>query len=108
MITEEQRLHELRTLKDVYAKAKSESVYLDHFRKSKLAILMKEFIVDYKTAAAQEREARAHPAYLELLDGLRVAVEIEAKAFWELKIAMAGIEIWRSKRATERAEMGMR
>ena len=107
-MTEEQRLHELRQLKDVYAKAKGKVAYLDHFRKVKLATLMSSFSSEHKTAAAQEREARAHPEYIELIEGYGAAVEIEASTFWELKIAMAGIEIWRSKRATERAEMGMR
>lgn len=104
-MTEEQRLHQLRTFKDEYASAKSKRVYLDHFRKSKLAMLTRAAIVDgAKSFAAAENEARCHEEYLQVLEGLRDAVEVEEKLNWELKVALAGIEIWKTKQFNERAE----
>ena len=49
-----------------YAKAKAERIYLEEFRKTKKALLMKVAMeAGYESAAAQEREAYAHPEYQE-------------------------------------------
>jgi hypothetical protein len=100
----ETRLNELRELAKTYAKAQSQRVYLEEFKKSRLAQLMKRYESQYPTAAAQEREARADPQYIELLDGLRVATEEAERARWELKIAEWGVDLWRTKQANDRAE----
>ena len=53
-----------------YAKAKAERIYLEEFRKTKKALLMKVAMeAGYESAAAQEREAYAHPDYQVLLKG---------------------------------------
>ena len=45
-----------------YAQAKADRTYLEEFRKSQKAMLMKDAEVEgHKTSAAQEREAYAHP-----------------------------------------------
>jgi len=85
-----------------YAKAKSERVYLEEFKKSLKAILMKR--TNESSIAAQEREAYSHPEYLELLEGIKVATEIEEKLRWDLIAAQARIEIWRTEQANHRAE----
>lgn len=101
----ERRLTELREISRQHAKAKAETEYLEHFRKSKHALLMKEAeLRGHKTSAAQEREAYAHPEYQQLLEGLRVAVEMSERARWELEIARMGIDIWRTKESTRRSE----
>ena len=104
----ERRLEELRQCAKKYSKAKAECEYLSHFRKSKLAMLMKKYQLKYpencKTAAAQEKEARCDPEYIEILEGLKEATEIEAESFWLLKIAQMGAELWRTQQASERAE----
>jgi hypothetical protein len=88
-----------------YAKAKSERVFLEEFRKSKKALLMRDAeIAGHKSAAAQEREAYADPAYVQLLDGLRVAVEQEEALKWLIVGAQAKIEVWRTIEANRRAE----
>lgn len=88
-----------------YAKAKSERIYLEEFRKSKKAILMREAeIAGHKTGAAQEREAYAHVDYIALLDGLRQAVEQEEVLRWRIVAAQAKIEAWRTIEANRRAE----
>ena len=83
-----------------FAKAKSERVYLEEFRKSKKAILMAQSTAD--AANAREQYAYSHPEYLSLLDGLRAAVEVEEKLRWDLIAAQARIDIWRSQEATNR------
>lgn len=101
----ERRMAELRDLAGRFAKAYATREHLDEFKKSKLAILMKQAERDgMTTAAAQEREARAHPQYLELLDGLKAAVEESESLRWQLKIAEIGAEVWRTREASKRAE----
>ena len=101
----EERMAQLREIAGKFAKAYANREHLDEFKKSKLAILMKQAERDgFSTSAAQEREARAHPEYLSLLDGLRAAVEASELLRWELKIAEIGSEIWRTQQANVRAE----
>jgi hypothetical protein len=101
----EQRLAELRETSRQFAKAKSEMEYLEHFRKSKHALLMREAEkLGFKTAAAQEREAYAHPEYQQLLEGLKIATELSERSRWELEIARMGIDLWRTKESSIRAE----
>ena len=85
-----------------FAIAKSERVYLEEYRKSLKAILMKRSLED--TIGAQEREAYAHAEYKQLLDGLKVAIETEEKLRWDLIAAQARVEIWRTEQANNRAE----
>lgn len=101
----ESRLTELRQLAKEYAEAQAQRDYLDEFKKSKLAMLMKRFEAQFPTAAAQEREARAHQEYIDLLDGLRVATEKAEFARWRLKIAEMGAGLWQTRESTKRAEM---
>jgi len=53
---------------------------------------------------AQEREAYAHPEMVELLSGLKAAVEIEEKLKWDITAAELRVEIWRTEQANNRAE----
>jgi len=85
-----------------FAKAKSERVYLEEFRKSLKAILMKRSMES--AIGAQEREAYAHEEYVDLLKGLKEAIEIEEKLRWDLIGAQARVEIWRTEQANNRAE----
>ena len=57
----------------------------------------------YESAAAQEREAYAHPEYQELLKGLAVAIEEEETLKWMLTAAQMKSEIWRTESANERS-----
>ena len=103
--TLEQRLQKLRDQAKIYAEAEAERTYLENFRHSKLAILMKEFAAHHSTVAAQEREARAHPEYLELLHGLKEATEVAEYNKWLLQIAMRGSSLYQTQEATKRAEI---
>jgi len=87
----------------IYAKAKAERVYIEHFRKSKKALLMKDAeVAGAKTSAAQETVAYADPAYIGLLVELRDATYREEAAKWKLTAANAQIEIWRTDSANNR------
>ena len=98
-------VEELWRCAPAHAKAKSERVYLEEFRKSKKALLMKQAGVDgVKTSAAQEVEAYADPEYQALLEALRDAVEREELARWRMVSCQAAIEVWRSQEASNRAE----
>lgn len=88
-----------------YAKAKAERVYLEEFRKSKKALLMREAELEgHKSAVAQEREAYADDAYVELLRSLQTAVELEETLRWRMVAAQARIEAWRTLESTRRFE----
>lgn len=85
-----------------FAHARAKRVYLEEFRKSKKALLMKDS--PESSAVAQERDAYAHPEYMELLQGLRAAVEDEETLRWHLVAAQARVEIWRTQEASNRAQ----
>jgi len=87
-----------------YAQAKAQRTYLEEFRKSQKAMLMKSAMTDgrAKTAAAAEIEAYSDPTYVEMLKGLQEAVEAEETLRWGLVSAQARIDVWRSNEASNR------
>lgn len=93
-------VEQLWKLAPAYAKAKGERVYLEEFRKTLKAQLMKAS--GESSIGAQEREAYAHESYVTHLKGLQVAVEAEEVARWRLVAAQAAIEVWRSQEASNR------
>lgn len=103
------RIAQLHDLGRKYAKAKAECEHLKYFRKSKLAILKAGYLKEdsRRSNAACDDLARAHPEYIALLDGLKIAIETSEAALWELKTSHAGINIWQTQRADERAELKM-
>ena len=86
----------------VYAKAKADRVYMEEYRKSLKAILMKQSMES--AVNAQEREAYSHADYIKLLEGLREAVEQEERLRWEMVAAQARIEVYRTQEASKRVE----
>ncbi len=86
-----------------YAEAKAQRIYLEEFRKTKKALLMKEALeFGFESAVAQEREAYASVDYQLLLKGLQVAIEKEETLKWMLVAAQMKADIWRSEQASER------
>ena len=83
-----------------FAQAKANRVFLDEFRKSKKALLMSQSTAE--AANAREQFAYAHPEYVELLQGLKEAVETEEKLKWELVAAQLRVDVWRSEEASNR------
>ena len=95
----------IRDQAPAYAKAKAERVYLEEFRKSKKALLMRSAEMSgHKAAVTQEREAYANPEYIEVLQALQAAVEIEETLRWRMVAAQARIEAWRSLESSRRIE----
>ena len=87
----------------LYAHAKSCRVYIEQYRKSKKAMLIQE--APKGTMLEKESFAYSHPEYLELLEGLREAVESEEKYKYELKAAELRVETWRTMQANMRKEL---
>lgn len=83
------------------AKAKAERVYLEEYRKSLKALLMKASAAT--SAAIQERDAYADDKYIQHLHALRIAVEAEEALRWRVVVSQAAIEVWRSQEASNRA-----
>ena len=83
-----------------YAQAKAQVTYLENFRKSKKAILYANAIGN--TIADKDSYARSHPEYLELLEGLREAVEEAERLRWMLIAAQARIDVYRTQEASNR------
>jgi hypothetical protein len=86
-----------------YAQAKAQRIYLEEFRKSKKALLMAD--CQESTAVAREQYAYGHKDYLQVLSGLREAVEQEEALRWQMVAAQARIEVLRSEEASARAEV---
>jgi hypothetical protein len=84
----------------VFAAAKANRTYIENYLRSAKSRLMLESTAS--SIAAKEMEAYATDDYIELLKGLKEAVEIEEKLKWQLIAAQARIEIWRSQEATNR------
>ena len=85
-----------------YARAKSERVHIEEYRKSKKALLMAECAE--KAVNAREQNAYSHPEYNALLEGLKAAVEVEEQLRWAQIAAQLRVEIWRSQEASNRAQ----
>jgi hypothetical protein len=83
-----------------FAAAKASRVQIEEFRKSKKALLMAES--PEKAANAREQYAYSHHEYIQLLDGLKEAVQAEEELKWRLVAAQLRVEIWRSREATNR------
>lgn len=85
-----------------FATAKAQRVYLEEFRKSKKAILMSNS--PGKTAVEREQYAYAHEDYLQVLEGIKAAIEVEERLRWDLIGAQLRVEIWRTQEASNRAQ----
>ena len=83
-----------------YAQAKANRVYLDEFRKSKKAMLYQQ--APDGTVGDKESFAYSHHDYIEVLEGLKQAVEEEETLRWQMIAAEAKIEIWRTQSANNR------
>jgi hypothetical protein len=98
----EKALDYMRDNAPALAKAKADRVFLEQFRKTQKAMLVNAAPDDYKTIQARESYAYAHEDYIEVLEGLKVAVEEEEKLKWHMQAASLKVEVWRSQEATNR------
>lgn len=91
----------LRTAAVQCAKAKAERIYLDEYKHSLRALIMKEH--PEISVAAQEREAYADMRYIQHLQALQVAVENDCRMQFLRAAAEAKLSAWQTMHATERA-----
>jgi len=104
----EELINQFRALAERYAPAKATREYLEEYKKSLLALLMKDAEKKgFTSATAQEREARADARYIEQLESLRLAVHEEEKLRYHMKATEIEIEVWRTREASARAERRM-
>jgi hypothetical protein len=92
----------LRTSAQEAAEARANVKYLAEFLKSKKAQIANS--LNAKSIAAAESQALADPAYLQVLDGYKVAVEKDAFHSFKREAAAAMIDAWRTQQSTLRAE----
>jgi hypothetical protein len=85
------------------AVARSNVKHLEKFLKTKIAQLKKVYAGQGSNAAAEDW-ALAHPEYIELLDGYKVAVEQDAFHTYKREAADAAIRVWQTTRSDARAE----
>jgi len=86
----------------LYAKAKADRMYLEEFRKSRKAQLASQ--AGTEVLGKQETFAYAHPEYIQILEGIREAVEKEETYRWMMTAAQAKIECWRTEQYSARIE----
>jgi predicted esterase YcpF (UPF0227 family) len=87
----------------LYAKAKADRMYLEEFRKSRKAQLMSQ--AGTEVLGKQETFAYAHPEYIQILEGIKQAVEKEETYRWMMTAAQAKIEVWRTQQYSARLEV---
>ena len=87
----------------LYAKAKADRMYLEEFRKSRKAQLASQ--AGTEVLGKQETFAYAHADYIEILEGIREAVEKEERFRWLMTAAQARIEVWRTEQYSARMEL---
>jgi len=97
----EKAVEYLKNSSENAAKFKAERIYLDEYRKSLKAILMKEHID--LAVSAQEREAYADPRYINHLKAMKIAIERDEKQRFYRISCEAKIEAWRSMSANIRS-----
>jgi len=97
----EKALDYLRDNASVAAQARAERIYIEEYRKSIKAQIMKEHAD--MPVSAQEREAYADDRYIRHLDAIRDAVYEDEKHRFLMKAAEAKIDAWRTKCSNERA-----
>jgi hypothetical protein len=86
----------------LYAKAKSDRMFLEEYRRSKHAQL--KSLAGTEVLGKQDTFAYAHPEYVEILEGIRAAVEIEERYRWLMTAAQAKVECWRTAQYSARIE----
>lgn len=83
------------------AQAKANRVYMEEYRKTLKAQLMKACGLD--AIGAQEREAYADEKYVAHLEALKDAIAAEEVLRWRMVADQASVEVWRSQEASNRA-----
>jgi hypothetical protein len=87
----------------LYAKSKADRIFLDEFRKSRKAQLQSQ--AGTEVLGKQETYAYAHADYIQILEGIREAVEREERYRWLMTAAQARISVWQTEQYNARLEI---
>lgn len=82
------------------AQAKANRVYMEEYRKTLKAQLMRA--CGLEAIGAQEREAYAHADYVGHLAALKEAVRQEEMMRWRMIADQSSVEVWRSLESSNR------
>lgn len=94
-----------RNIAEKYSVASANHTYLTEYKKSILALLMKDAEREgQKTSTAQERDALASTTYIQHLTALKEATHEYEKYRYQLRQVEMEFEAWRTKQANERME----
>lgn len=85
------------------AQARADRIYVEEFRKTLKASLMKEH--GQMSAVLQEREAYSDARYITHLEAIREAVKIDEYHRFMRVAAEAKIEAWRTQSSNSRAKV---
>lgn len=85
------------------AQARAERIYVEEYRKTLKATLMKEH--GSMSAVLQEREAYADPRYVQHLEAIKEAVKADEFSRFMRIAAEAKIEAWRTQSSNSRARV---
>lgn len=96
----ERAVNWLRDNAEPAAKARAEREYLQEFRKTLKAQLMRQF--SDLPLAAQEREAYAHPLYEQHLEALKYAIEADERMRWLQSAAEVKCSAWQTQQRSLR------
>ena len=84
------------------AKARAERIFLEGYTKHLVAKLARAS--EASSVSGKEQEAYASHEYLEHLEAIRIAVEVDEYMRWQLTNAEAKIEVFRTLQANARAQ----
>lgn len=84
------------------AQAKAERIYLEEFRKTVKAQIMRE--TPGESLGGQESRAYSDSRYTQHLQAMREAIERDEYNRWMMIAAQAKIEAWRTQQANARVE----
>lgn len=87
----------------LYAKSKADRMFLDEFRKSRKAQLQSQ--AGTEVLGKQETYAYAHADYIQILEGIREAVEREERYRWLMTAAQTRISVWQTEQYNARLEI---
>jgi len=102
----EKRMEEIRQIGNNYATAKANLNYLEHYRKIRLAQMMKEKLSNCTnmSVAKADLESRAEEEYIKLCQDLKNAVQQESKLAWEKKMVELKFEFWKTNQISAMSE----
>ncbi|WP_339674230.1 hypothetical protein [Dasania marina] len=97
-------LNYIRKKASVLAEAKASRAYLPELRKCKKSMPMLDAETTHGITVFGKQENYAHPEYIDLLQGLRVAIEQEAAIALRIKSVELKLDLYRTEQANLRAE----